>query len=220
MGRRERIVKRPFVLFCEGDTEYNYFNGLRSSQQLDITIKTINMHGGGYKHFLDTVKKNNVSNRIATFIIIDADRTQNNPSEFEALKKLAEYCKRQNSMKGEPPYFLIVNCPDFEYLACLHDKNFSSGDTAQHIKTKFKEKTLDDFKKRKDVYDFLNSNSRHYTNMLEQLKNKPKWISNEFKCYDKKSLIFSAETTYEQQKTPKKGSNIEEFFGVVFHKSI
>ncbi len=49
--RPERKLQKRFVVFCEGDTEYNYIDKMRKRQDVQIALKPINMHGGGYADF-------------------------------------------------------------------------------------------------------------------------------------------------------------------------
>ena len=92
MGRKERQRKKTFVIFCEGKTEYNYFNAITPSN-IDIVLKPINMEGGGYTSFLKSVKQNGSINRLATFIVVDGDRAKNVPGELAALQNLQKYCE-------------------------------------------------------------------------------------------------------------------------------
>ena len=46
MSKPQRQLKKKFVLFCEGDTEYNYFDAIRKIPNVEINIHAINMHGG------------------------------------------------------------------------------------------------------------------------------------------------------------------------------
>ena len=74
MSRPERKLQKRFVVFCEGDTEYNYIDQMRKRQDVQITLKPINMHGGGYTNFLRKIKTESQTNCLAKFIIVDADR--------------------------------------------------------------------------------------------------------------------------------------------------
>ena len=212
MGRKERQLKKTFVIFCEGKTEYNYFGAIKSVN-LDVVLKSVNMGGGGYKSFLEVVKKNSNLNRLATFIIVDGDRAQNIPKELAALKELQKYCDQQNRRDNESPYFLIVNSPDFEYIACLHDPAYSEGDTTRHIEKFFKFKNLDDFKKNTEIYKLLNSDSRSYQQMITKLESRPRMISTHFER--KNVLIIFQNTTVDWRLINNKNSNIEEFFNIV-----
>jgi len=120
LSRPKRILRKNFVVFCEGDTEYNYIDKMRCKQGVHISIHPINMGGGGYSSFLHSVKSESMTNCLAKFIIIDADRMKNHPGEIPKFKELSEYCKIQNQKKSVP-IFLILDNPDFEFIACLHD---------------------------------------------------------------------------------------------------
>ena len=74
MSRPERKLKKRFVVFCEGDTEYNYMDKMRKRNDVQIALKPINMHGGGYSNFLKKIKTESQTNCLAKFIIVDADR--------------------------------------------------------------------------------------------------------------------------------------------------
>ena len=41
MSRPNRQLRKSYKVFCEGDTEYNYIEGLRKQRRLHIRIKTI-----------------------------------------------------------------------------------------------------------------------------------------------------------------------------------
>ena len=213
MGRPMRNLKRTFVVFCEGDTEYNYFSGMKNIPDLEITLKPINMHGGGYKNFLQEVKKESSLNRIATFIIVDGDRAQNINGELKALQELQKYCERQNNKNSLRPYFLIVNTPDFEYISCLHDSEYSGGDVTKHIKNNFRFADITAFKSNARIYEFLNSGKKNYQNMLKQIEKRPKLISNRYKT-DGMIISLTATDTF-WNLIEQRGSNIEEIFDII-----
>lgn len=89
MSRVKRSIKKVFKVFCEGDTENNYFEYIRKNKKIDLAIKPINMHGGGYSNFLSTIKEDSNSNCLAKFIIIDGDRATRVVNEdFSQTKNL------------------------------------------------------------------------------------------------------------------------------------
>ena len=67
-------MSRKKQVFCEGDTEYNYFEYIRKNKKVSLAIRPINMKGGGYANFLDQIKGDANSNCLAKFIVIDGDR--------------------------------------------------------------------------------------------------------------------------------------------------
>ena len=216
MARPERKLKRPFVLFCEGDTEYNYFDKMRHISNLDITLNLINMHGGGYNNFLKEIKKHSRKDCLASFIIVDGDRAQNINDEKENLKKLIDHCTDKNKDKL-PPYILIINYPDFEYIACLHDPEYKGGDTKQHIEKNFNYTDIEKFKKEKNIFEFLNTEPRHHKNIFSVLEKKLKVISNEIE--DRKTNISVINTNVNFDALGQKGSNICEFFSIIDEES-
>lgn len=118
MSRKQRILKKRYAIFCEGDTEYNYTEKMRKNQGVELVLKPINMHGGGYSNFLRQIKKEAQTNYLARFIIVDADRITTVSGEKENFLKLLEYCRIQND-KGNAPIFVVADNPDFEYIAWL-----------------------------------------------------------------------------------------------------
>lgn len=214
MSRKKRILQKRFAIFCEGDTEFNYIEKMRKNQGVELVLKPINMHGGGYSSFLQKIKTEAQSNYLAKFIIVDADRISTVPGEQANFKKLLEYCVLQNK-KGNTPHFLIVDNPDFEYVACLHSPDYKGQDIHKYILSKFGMKNIDVFKGNTDVYGLLNSNSLSYEVMLSAIRGKEKFISN---YYDVKKTSFDIsikDTKIDMDLISKKSSNIEEFFDVI-----
>ena len=48
MSRPQRSLRKIFTIYCEGDTEYHYINHMRKNQGVELSLKPINMKGGGY----------------------------------------------------------------------------------------------------------------------------------------------------------------------------
>ncbi len=148
------------MIYCEGDTEFNYIEHMRRNQGVELSLKTVNMKGGGYSSFLDCVKTDAKNNCLAKFIIIDADRARVDEGELRNLKELMDYCDLQNR-KGGIPHFLVLDNPDFEYIACLHDPAYKGQDTERYITSTFGFASLDDFKNYEGVH-FKNTPFRAY----------------------------------------------------------
>ena len=214
MSRKERILKKRYAVFCEGDTEYNYIDKMRKNQGVELVLKPINMHGGGYTNFLKQIKKEAQTNYLAKFIIVDADRIKTIPEEQENFLKLLEYCKLQND-KGNTPHFLIADNPDFEYVACLHDVEYKGQGTKNYIVNVWKFKDIASFKSNGEVYDFLNTGNKSYKKLLEVIRNQDKLVSNKYEIKKKTFDIVIKKTDYVQEALSKRNSNIEEFFDVI-----
>ena len=126
MSRKERVLKKRYAIFCEGDTEYNYIDKMRKNQGVELVLKPINMHGGGYSNFLRQIKKEAQSNYLAKFIIVDADRIKTIPGEqenfivnvwkfkdiaaFKSNEDVYEFLNSGNKSYGTQ-VFTVVNVP-------------------------------------------------------------------------------------------------------------
>lgn len=213
MSRKIRETKKHFKVFCEGDTEHSYIDELRRQKKLSITLKPVNMQGGGYSNFLEQIKTDSGTNCLAKFIIIDGDRAVTDAGEKKKLRKLLEYCIIQNQ-SGRIPHFLIVDYPDFEYIACLHTPNYKGQNIAQYIEKEMGYKSINDFKAGKKIYKFLNTNGNSYDLMLCKLRKENCFIINNFSV-NKTHYEIKISTVYDWEKLGRNGSNINEFFEVV-----
>ena len=178
MSRPKRILKKKFVVFCEGDTEFHYIDHMRKNQGVEISLQLINMKGGGYSNFLNEIKTKAQTNCLAKFIIVDADRISSNSGEKSAFMALLDYCRLQNR-KRTVPHFLIVDNPDFEYAACLHVADYKGQDTAAFITKQLGFKSLEQFKGKDDIYIYLNTVGS-YQNLLNRIQDRT--IANPFSC--------------------------------------
>ncbi len=214
MSRKARVLKKRYAVFCEGDTEYYYTDKMRKRQGVELVLKPINMHGGGYSNFLKQIKKESQTNYLAKFIIVDADRIINVPGEKDNFLKLLEYCRTQND-KGNTPLFVIADNPDFEYVACLHDADYKGQGTENYIVKNWGFKDLDSFKNETEIYDFLNSGSKSFETMLGIIRVQEKLVKNRYEIKKKTFDISIRSTEYNPNVLGRKTSNIEEFFDVI-----
>ncbi len=217
MSRKIRQTQKIFKVFCEGGTEHHYIDELRRQKKLSITLKLVNMEGGGYRNFLEQVRTDGTANCLAKFIIIDGDRAISEEGEKKNLGELLKYCILQNK-NGSIPHFLIVNDPDFEYLACLHTPKYNGQNAAQYLLRELGYKSIDAFKADKKVYHVLNTNGNSYEQMLSQLKSENCFVINKYSI-NKKQYEMKVSTTYDWEKLGRKASNMNEFFEVIndFH---
>ena len=214
MSRKERVLKKRYAVFCEGDTEYNYTDKMRKKQGVELVLKPINMHGGGYSNFLKQIKKESQTNYLAKFIIVDADRITNVPGEKENFLKLLEYCRIQND-KGNTPLFVVADNPDFEYVACLHDAEYKGQETKSYIEKNWGFKDLDSFKNDTEVYEYLNSGKKSFETLLGVIRSQEKLVKNRYDIKKKTFDISIRSTEYNPDMLSRKSSNIEEFFDVI-----
>lgn len=214
MSRPKRELRKRFDVFCEGDTEYNYVNGMRTKQGVELALNVINMEGGGYSNFLNAVKTKGQSNCIAKFIIIDGDRIKKDAGELVNFKALFEYCVRENK-KGGISYFLIVDNPDFEYAACLHAENYKGQNPEQFITKILGFSGIKEFKKKQDVYDYLNNGDKNYQTMLHRIKDINKIVKNIYTIDKKRFDVKITDNLCNMENVDVKGTNINEFFEVI-----
>ena len=214
MSRKQRVLKKRYAIFCEGDTEYNYTEKMRKKQGVELVLKPINMHGGGYSNVLRQIKKESQTNYLAKFIIVDADRIVSVPGEKENFLRLLEYCRIQND-KGNTPLFVIADNPDFEHVACLHDTDYKGQDTKGYIVKTWGYKNLDAFKNDTEVYEFLNSEKRSFEVLLGILRRQDKLVKNLYEIKKKTFDIRIKSTVFNQDMLDQRVSNIEEFFDVI-----
>jgi len=212
LSRPKRILRKKFIVFCEGDTEYNYVDGMRLKQGVELALKPVNMQGGGYSSFLNEIKKEASNNCLAKFIIIDFDRVKKHSGELEKLKEIIEYCKLQNDSK-RIPCFLILDNPDFEYIACLHIEDYRGQDTKKYIEDSLGFGSLDKFKNKKDIYCYLNTNCNSYNRMLSRLRGKV--LINHYQINKANFDIKISNMELIWDNSSKRGSNINEFFEVI-----
>lgn len=214
MSRKVRETKRNFKVFCEGDTEYRYIDEMRQQRRLSITIKPVNMKGGGYRNFLEHLRTDGTTNCLAKFIIIDGDRAVADATEKENLQELIDYCTLQNNSE-RIPHFLIIDYPDFEYIACLHSPNFKGQKAAQFIVNEFKYKSISALKADQHIYTSLNTGCNSYSQMLSMLHAENCFLLNDYTINKAAYDIKVPTTTYDWKKLGRKGSNINEFFDVI-----
>ena len=217
MSRPKRTFRKKFIVFCEGDTEYNYFDAIRSRQGTELSVKPIDMEGGGYKNFLKKIKTEGKDNCLAKFIIVDGDRVVKESGEKKNLQELIDYCCQQNK-NGKTPHFLIVDCPDFEYVACLHFEKYKGQQPKAFIEKELGYKSLDDFKADKEVYRKLNQSEVVSTQLMCDKASKAQaFVRNTYKIKKSVFEIIVEDTKYDWDLIAKRGTNINELFDIIYN---
>ena len=214
MSRKERSIKKVFKVFCEGDTEYNYFDNIRTTKNISLAIRPVNMGGGGYANFISKLKCDSNSNCIAKFIVVDGDKALTDSSEQKRLDELIQYCRIQNNSK-RIPHILIVDFPDFEYVACLHFENYNGKNSEQFITDELKYKSISDFKSDKKVLINIEKKGGSFNNLLKAINRNNVIVDNEISVKKKIYEITVGKTEYYSQNIGKKGTNINDFFDVL-----
>lgn len=211
MSRVKRSIKKVFKVFCEGDTENNYFEYIRKNKKIDLAIKPINMHGGGYSNFLSTIKEDSNSNCLAKFIIIDGDRATRVVNEDKCLNQIIEYCLNQNKSK-RIPHILVIDYPDFEYVVCLHTYNYNGQSVERYITKELKYPDIESFKSDTNIFKVLVESEKGSINHLEKsINSHTSVISNKFKVR-KKEFEIEVEMMVKKENLGKRGTNFFDFY--------
>ncbi len=97
----------------------------------------------------------------------------------------------------------------------LSEIEYKGQDTKSFIVNAWKFKDIAAFKSNEDVYEFLNSGSKSFRNLLDAIRKQDKLVSNKYEIKKKTFDIIIRQTDYEQDALSKRNSNIEEFFDVI-----
>ena len=213
MSRKLREIKKVFKIFCEGDSEYNYFDSMKRERKLSLAIKLVNMKGGGYGNFLEKIREDGNTNCLAKFIIIDGDRAFADEAEKAKLKEMLDYCMLQNK-NNRIAHIVIVNFPNFEYVACLHTMKYQGQNDEQYITRELKYKDLADFKADSQLYNVLNSKGNSCDLMIQKINQSTKLIENDISV-NRSNYEIKVKTVCNWNNLGKKGTNINDFFETV-----
>lgn len=213
MSRKIRKIEKHFKVFCEGDTEYHYIDEMKRQHKFAISLKPVNMKGGGYSNFLEHLSTDGNTNCLAKFIIIDGDRAINVEGEKDNLREVLEFCNSQNK-SGRIPHIVVVNYPDFEYVACLHIPKYKGQNVTQYIINELHYRNLDEFKTDKGVYTVLNTRGNSTEIMLDALHKENCFVIHECKI-KKNEYEMKVNMIWNWEKLGRRGSNINEFFDVI-----
>ena len=214
MSRPKRLLRRRFEIFCEGDTEYRYFEGMRTRQSVELALRPINMKGGGYASFLKELKTKGQVNCVARFIIVDGDRIVQHAGEARAFAELVDYCREQNQ-KGGIPCIIILNNPNFEFVACLHAENYAGQPVERFIRDVMGFDDLAAFKKKEDIFSFLNMNGYSFGYVIARMRGAPKPLYHRYTIKRMTVSVEVKETVYPAEEATFRGSNLDEFFDVI-----
>lgn len=209
-----RKGKQRIKIFVEGHTEQNYISELNKAPNIEISIKPVNMKGGGYSEFLKQIRKESSDGFLASFILIDLDKAM---PEKKELNQLIEFCNKNNE-HSDIPYILIGNNPDFEFFACSHCPDYKKRSTDQYIIKDFGYKDLATFKSDKKIYGFLNSNKCSYKIALEALSKGKTYFTHS--CKKEKdgldvSIVLSGNVKINTDSLSSKHSNMKELFDMI-----
>lgn len=224
-SRPKRASAKRFVVYCEGETELNYVNGLKAWLQtvddsIHIRIDSVCVGGGGYKKMLEKLRTEPDSNCIARLVMLDYDRCLNDVAEREVFRKLIQLSKSTADRGRRVPIILVVSNKDFEYALCCHDPKYSDGKTDTFLCAEWGYKDVSKCKADKKVWDKAHTAARSHEVAIEHLRYRPKLVENLIKT-DKKALkvvLKEVDLRVENELAPT--SNLKDLFTVLLMKGM
>ena len=224
-SRPKRTSAKRFVVYCEGETELNYVNGLKAWLQtvddsIRIRIDSVCVGGGGYKKMLEKLRTEPDSNCIARLVMLDYDRCLSDATEREAFGQLMQLSKSTVGRARRVPIILVVSNRDFEYALCCHDPKYSDSKTDTFLCAEWGYKDVSKCKADKKVWDKAHVAARSHEVAIEHLGRRPKLVKIFIKP-DKKALkIVLKEIDLHVENELAATSNLEDLFTVLLMKNI
>ena len=182
--RTQRLTTKRFTVYCEGETESRYVDGLkawlsRSRPDVKVAVERVDVHGGGYEEFAKRLRIEPDSNCLARFVLLDYDRCLANPQERIAFMRLLELSRE--SMRKRVPVVLVVSNESFEYALCCHDPEYRDGDPKAFLVRNWGYVDPDDVKSDKDVWNRAHVEKRGHDVAFVHLCARPCVIENKIR---------------------------------------
>lgn len=203
-------LKKTLLVFCEGQTEFNYYNHYKNNKKFSFKFKPVDVTGGGYRNMLDSIKKSGNQGIMAKVVLLDLDRFLSIHSEQFVFKELCDYINSQN-VKGSP-VILIMSNPDFDEFILLHNVNYS-GNRKLFLPT-IGYNDISDLKSDENVYNKFNKgNNPNVQNALRRLnlnsfvRNEISYIKTKFNLRNKLNINFN--------NTIVKTSNVNDLYDLI-----
>lgn len=203
------LAKR-YEVFCEGQTEQHYLNGLRGylhdeNPSIRVKIDLTCVGGGGYKSIYKALAKQPDSGCIARFALLDYDRYSNMPAERIWFERLVELSRL--SRKSKVPSILIVSNEDFEYTLCCHDPRYQNGDTKQWLTGQWGYSDLGACKSDERIWDKANAGPNSIKNAIWHLRDRKPIIANDIKI-NRNKLDITLKAVDHKSESAQRTSNL------------
>ena len=209
MPNKKQLSKVVHV-FCEGDTEYHYFNVLKRIEHLGFSLKPVDVCGGGYSKMLDAIKKSSPFGVLARVVLLDFDRYVSIISERAVFDEIVNYINSQNK-KGIATFFIVSN-PDFDDFVLLHDLKYSFSNKTTILKNNGY-KSINELKADDNVFLKFNSDPKNYNNALNRIN--PRHILDNIFKYDKTNVLFKNTILVNINNQSIKSSNVIDLFEII-----
>ena len=216
--RLKRKLEKRIVVYCEGQTEKHYMNGLRAwlakkDPSTKVKIETVDIKGGGYKAVLNKLRVEPDSNCIARLVVVDFDRYINIPEEREAFKQLLAFSCL--SVRRQVPVVLVVSNANFEYPLCCHDRKYQSGDTAAFLESEWGYGKLDDVKADEGIWRKAHEQGRSHDAAIRALAKRPELIRNDLKITKSTFSVNLSKVEFDEDCVSAQCSNMKDLFRIV-----
>lgn len=224
-SRPKRTSAKRFVVYCEGETEFNYVNGLKAWLQtmdasIHIRIDSVCVGGGGYKKMLEKLRTEPDSNCIARLVMLDYDRCLSDAAERDAFRQLIQLSKSTAGGGRRVPVVLVVSNKDFEYALCCHDPKYSDGNTDQFLCVEWGYKDVSKCKADKKVWDKAHAAARSHEIAIEHIKRRPKLVENLIHPVSKTLKVVLNEVNLHTANEHVVTSNLGDLFAVLLMKDV
>lgn len=181
--RPKRSSAKRFVVYCEGETENNYVNGLKSWLQtvddsVRVHIDSVCVGGGGYAQMLERLRSEPDSNCIARIVMLDYDRCLDDRAEREMFCRLVGLSKLSSGGNKRVPIILVVSNRDFEYALCCHDEKYADGKTDVFLRDEWGYKDIAKCKADKRIWEKAHAGTRSHDRAIDRLEHRPRLIDN------------------------------------------
>ena len=111
---------------------------------------------------------------------------------------------------------LLIDYPDFEYIACMHTFAYTRQNVDQYIKNELGYSDINEFKADEDVYKVLvESGKGSIAQLLASINKRTALIVNTFSIDKKKYEIQVKKTVLNKDNFGIKGTNFNEFYDVL-----
>lgn len=217
-AKTKRSMTKKIEVFCEGDTERNYVEGMRHwlkevDPSIEVVIESRSIKGGGYASALKSLRSAPDSNCIARVVLLDFDRWKTHPGERDAFNGLLELSRV--SSKKRVPVILVVSNESFEYAICCHDKNYKEGDPAIFLRDALGYSDVSKCKGDAGLWGKLHRDGRSHAVALDRLRRRPSLVKN---CISINRRTFSVglqRVDFFSEMSSSNTSNLGDLFQVV-----
>lgn len=222
--RVPRTKTKRFVVYCEGVTELNYLNGLKTwlsskDDSIKVHIDSVCFRGGGYKKVLEKLVSEPDSNCIARIVLLDYDRCLDDASERMVFNRLISLSRQSAENGKRVPIILVVSNRDFEYALCSHDPSYSNTSTGTFLCSEWGYGDISKCKADKKIWDKAHCGARSHEQALAFLRHRPKLLDNTIISNKSGLSVALKRVELREENESCSTSNLEDLFATLLFSS-